>query len=224
MKKLIISLSSLSPETTTEDLTKENVATYNKRSDNDNTTICVMLATMSPELLKYHKCMDAYTMIFHLKELYDEHSCVKRYKIFKKLQQCKMAKESSINVYILKMIGFIEKLARLRSMMDQKPSVNLVLQSLPKSYSQFIMNLNMNKFECALLELLNMLKTVEPNIKEIPNEVLRKHSTRLSAITRPSKQTRTITSLMSALPLWNEKSIEEEIKGLPLQLEGKKVI
>ena len=44
--------------------------------------------------------------------------------------------------------------------------VDLVLQSLPDSFSQFILNFNMNKLKVALLELLNMLREVDSTIKK----------------------------------------------------------
>ena len=40
--------------------------------------------------------------------------------------------------------------------MDHDLSVDLVLQSLPQSYSQFVLNFNMNKLEASLPELANM--------------------------------------------------------------------
>ena len=67
---------------------------------------------------------------------------------------------------MLKMINLIEKLARLSFLMDHELSVDLVLQSLPPSFSQFVLNYNMNKLEASLPELSNMLQSVEPNLKK----------------------------------------------------------
>lgn len=44
----------------------------------------------------------------------------------------------------MKIIGYIEKLAQLGSVVDHEQSIDLVPQSLPESYSQFIINFNMN--------------------------------------------------------------------------------
>ena len=44
--------------------------------------------------------------------------------------------------------------------------MNLMLQSRPDSFSQFIMNFNINKLEVTLPELLNMLMEVESTIKK----------------------------------------------------------
>jgi hypothetical protein len=48
--------------------------------------------------------------------------------------------------------------------MDHELSVDLVLQSLPHSYAQFVLNFNMNKLEVTLPELLNMLRTAENSV------------------------------------------------------------
>ena len=54
--------------------------------------------------------------------------------------------------------------------MDHDLSIDLVLTSLPKSYSQFVMNFNMNKIETTFSGLLNMLAQVEKTIvKEKPS-------------------------------------------------------
>jgi len=42
-----------------------------------------MLATMSPELQRQHKNMDAHIMIIHLKKLFEEASRTKRYETYK---------------------------------------------------------------------------------------------------------------------------------------------
>ncbi|RRT35939.1 hypothetical protein B296_00040627 [Ensete ventricosum] len=44
--------------------------------------------------------------------------------------------------------------------------VDLILQSLPDSYSHFIMNFNISKFEVTLPEHLNMLGEAESAIKK----------------------------------------------------------
>lgn len=69
-----------------------------------------------------------------------------------------MVEGSLVSTYVQKMTGFIENLTQLGSIMDHKLSIDLVLQSLPESYLQFIMNLNMNKLKCTLLIVIPILK------------------------------------------------------------------
>ena len=44
--------------------------------------------------------------------------------------------------------------------------MDLILQSLPDSFSQFIINFNMNKIDVSLPELLNMSKNAEGTTKK----------------------------------------------------------
>ena len=70
------------------------------------------------------------------------------------------------------MINLIEKLACLGFVMDNKLSIDLVLQFLPHSYLQFVLNFNMNKLETTLPELENILTSVEPNLKKDKGHVM----------------------------------------------------
>ena len=45
--------------------------------------------------------------------------------------------------------------------------MDLILQSLPKSFGQTIANFHMNKIECTLAELLSMLTTAQKAIQGI---------------------------------------------------------
>ena len=65
---------------------------------------------------------------------------------------------------MLKMIGFITRLEQLGWTMDHDLSIDLVLTSLLESYSQFVLNFNMNKIETTLSGLLNMLAHAKKTI------------------------------------------------------------
>ncbi|KAJ8763519.1 hypothetical protein K2173_002402 [Erythroxylum novogranatense] len=56
--------------------------------------------------------------------------------------------------------------------MDHELSIDLVLQSLSSSFSQFVMNCDMNQKDMILPKLLNMLKTAEGCLKKEPSSVL----------------------------------------------------
>ena len=49
--------------------------------------------------------------------------------------------------------------------MDEKLNQDLILQSFPESFSQFVINYHMNKLNLLLPELLNMLKTAQGYFK-----------------------------------------------------------
>ena len=64
------------------------------------------------------------------------------------------------------MIDLITRLGQLGFVIDNVLSQDLILQSLPKSFSQFILNYHMNKLNPSLPELLNMLKIAESHLKK----------------------------------------------------------
>ena len=122
---------------------------------------------MSPDLQKQHEDMNAFTMLNHLKALYDKRARNERYDISQELFHCKMEVGSSVATHVLKMIGLIEKLEKLGFMLHHQLSVDLILQSLPPSFSNFVMNFNLTQVETSTLpELLNMLKTIEDSIRK----------------------------------------------------------
>ena len=77
-----------------------------------------------------------------------------------------MTEGTPIQNHVLKMIEWIEKLTGLGMVIDDNLCVDIVLQFLPDSFSQFIMNFNMNKLKVTLLELLNMLREAKSTIKK----------------------------------------------------------
>ena len=70
------------------------------------------------------------------------------------------------------MKGYIENLDRLGFPLSQELATNLILNSLPDSYGQFVMNYNMNEMDKSISELHTMLKTAEQNIKHKTGHVL----------------------------------------------------
>ena len=61
-----------------------------------------MLASMPPKLQRQHDNMNVYTMITHLKELFDDVNSNERYKTSKKLFRCKMKEGSLVNTHVLR--------------------------------------------------------------------------------------------------------------------------
>ncbi|OMP04186.1 hypothetical protein COLO4_09872 [Corchorus olitorius] len=132
-----------------------------------------MLATITPDLQKHHEEMDAFDMIGHLKQLYQGQARQERFDVSKALFGCKMAEGNSVGTHILKMIGYVESLERLGFPLGQELATDVILQSLPESYSQFIMNYNVNEIDKPLPKFLSMLRTAEANMKKAkPNTIL----------------------------------------------------
>ena len=61
-----------------------------------------------------------------------------------------MVDGTTARAHCLKMINWIEKFGQLGFAMDDELSVDLIISSLPYSFSQFIINSNMNQLEVTL--------------------------------------------------------------------------
>ena len=48
--------------------------------------------------------------------------------------------------------------------MDNELSIDLILDGLPDSFAQFVLNYRMNNKETTIPELINLLKTLEPTL------------------------------------------------------------
>ena len=172
IEKLEYVIDSPKPTEPASDAHNDEHVVYRKWIDDANVAQCIMLASMNIELQKQHEHMDAHTILMHLQELYDVAGRTARYEISKELFGCRMSEGSSVNDHVLKMINLIERLGQLGFAMDGELSQDLVLQSLPSSFSQFVVNFHMNKLDVSLPELHNMLKTAESNFPPKKSSVL----------------------------------------------------
>ena len=145
---------------------------YEKHHNDSIDVACLMLATMSFELQKDLEIMEAYDMIFNLKEMFQYQARPERYESTKALLSCKMAEGASVIAHVLKMKGYIEHLDRLGFPLSQELATDLILNSLPDSFGQFVMNYNMNEMDKSISELHTMLKIDEQNIKSKSDHVL----------------------------------------------------
>ena len=83
-----------------------------------------------------------------------------------------MRDRQSVHDHYLTMIKDIEELQKLGMNMNKEPQVDLIMQSLPDSYGQLIMNYHMNKIDSTLPELLNMLVITEGTLKNSRRTIL----------------------------------------------------
>ena len=160
------------PEEPANNAPRAEKNSYEKHHNDYIDVPCLMLATMSSELQKDLENMEAYNMIFNLKEMFQQKVRQERYETTKALHSCKMVEGASVSDHVLKMKGYIEHIDRLGFPLSQGLETDLILDSLPESYGQFVMNYNMNEMEKSISELHTMLKIVEHNIKSKPGHVL----------------------------------------------------
>ncbi|KAL0373240.1 UNVERIFIED_CONTAM: hypothetical protein Scaly_1005600 [Sesamum calycinum] len=90
-----------------------------------------------------------------MKELYavpDQHI---RYAVTKAFFGTRMIEGSSVQEDGVMMLSLVEKLKNLQADFDKEETyIDVILQSLPPSYDQFIINYNMNGLEKSLPELI----------------------------------------------------------------------
>ncbi|KAM1048805.1 hypothetical protein ACFX2C_027980 [Malus domestica] len=142
--------------------TEDERAKYDKHVEDDTQAKCYLLASMNEELQRQHEGMDsASSIILHLTELYGEGTCNRRFSTVSEL-----VKGAPVHQHMLKMIGLIEQLENLGTPLDGELAQDFILASLSNSFSQFVMNYNMNKMDITLSELLNMLVTAEKTMKK----------------------------------------------------------
>ncbi|KAK8573042.1 hypothetical protein V6N12_029080 [Hibiscus sabdariffa] len=121
---------------------------------------------MTPELQKQHEDMVVYEMIQNLKEIYEGQARQESYETSKALFQCKMSEGSPVGAHVIKMMGYIQALEKLGFPLNNELAIDVVLQSLPDSFNQFVLNFNMNEINKTLPQLLGMLRTAEGNMKK----------------------------------------------------------
>ncbi|KAJ8771003.1 hypothetical protein K2173_023328 [Erythroxylum novogranatense] len=137
-KKLYVLDTELPPEPA-QDAANEDWVYYQRHIDDNVQVTCVMLASMSLELQKQHENMNAREMLLHLQELFGAHSRVERFEAARALFQCRMAPGSSVQLHVLRMIGYIEKLGQLGYDLDLESSIDLTAEECLKKDSSYIL-------------------------------------------------------------------------------------
>ena len=98
--------------------------------------------------------------------IFETHAAIESYEASEKFFNCKMEEGSSVSEHVLKMSGHANKLQSLGIVIPNTLGVYRILQSLPPSYKNFVMNYNMQNMNKELPELFAMLKSAEVEIKK----------------------------------------------------------
>ena len=96
----------------------------------------------APQLLKL------FYETYHLKKMYCGQSRTARFQLSKTLFRSSLAANEKVGPHVLKMIDLIEQLKKFGCTLGKELSQDLIMQSLSDSFSQFIVNFNMNKMSC----------------------------------------------------------------------------
>ena len=98
--------------------------------------------------------------------LYKKQAMVEHFEITKALIECRMVGDSSVSEHIVKLVGYVDRLATLEFGIPPILDTYMVLAPLPPSYDDFIMNYNMNGMEKSANELFTMLQTAEARMQK----------------------------------------------------------
>ncbi|KAK1679616.1 hypothetical protein QYE76_040464 [Lolium multiflorum] len=118
------------------------------------------------DLQKRFEHHDPHELINELKTIFETHAAVECYEASKHFFSCMMEEGSSVSEHMLAMTGHAKKLSDLGIVIPNRLGINRVLQSLPPSYKNFVMNYNMQNMNKELPELFAMLKSAEIEIKK----------------------------------------------------------
>src|SRR3954462_171563 len=139
---------------------------YLTRKNQYSTVQCAILYGLESKLQKRFENPDPHDIVRELKMIFEAHTEVEGYEASEKFFNCKMEEGSSVSEHVLKMSGHARKLQILGIVIPNALGIHRVLQSLPPSYKNFVMNYNMQSMDKSLPELFSMLKSAEVEIKK----------------------------------------------------------
>ena len=125
--------------------------------------------------------------------------------------------------HCLTMIKDIKELQKLSLMMDKELQLDLILQSFPDSYGQFIMNYYINKIDYTLSKLLNLLVTAEGTLKSLKRMVFAVEQTfskRKSTVKKKNKKSTKKQKTMSGKKKKAPKEVNDKEKYFYCNFEG----
>ncbi|KAK1644413.1 hypothetical protein QYE76_062218 [Lolium multiflorum] len=137
--------------------TDEVKAVYETRKIRYSQVQCAM-CSLESDLQKRFEHHDPHELMKELKAIFETHAAVECYEASKQFFSCMMEEGSSVSEHMLAMTGHAKKLSDLGIVIPNRLGINRVLQSLPPSYKNFVMNYNMQNMNKELPELFGMLK------------------------------------------------------------------
>ena len=98
-------------------------------------------------------------------EKYHKRARQEKFEVVKSLMACKMKEGESVVSHVQRMQRYIERLVKLNIHFDEELAIDMVLNSLPDCYGQFILTYHLNNTEQTLSQLHNLLQTTEAGMK-----------------------------------------------------------
>ncbi|KAK1648726.1 hypothetical protein QYE76_066531 [Lolium multiflorum] len=147
---------------------------------------CAILCSLEAELQKRFEHHDPCDMMRELKVIFETHAAVESYEASKQFFGCMMEEGSSVSEHMFAMSGHA-KLSDLGIVIPNQLGIHRVLQSLPPSYKNFVMNYNMQNMNKELPELFSMLKSAEVEIQKEHQVLMVNKTTKFKKQGKPKK-------------------------------------
>ncbi|KAJ9544124.1 hypothetical protein OSB04_023831 [Centaurea solstitialis] len=144
----------------------EEINAYSKHCTDSTKASCIMVSTMSSELQKMFDESWAYEINDKLREMFAKGQRQERLEVLKALKKCQHRDGESVCAHVQKMQRLIERLEKLDVKFDKNLAMDMVLDLLPDSYDQFIMQFHMNDGETNMMQLHNLLQRAEQGMKK----------------------------------------------------------
>ncbi|XP_075499223.1 uncharacterized protein LOC142537604 [Primulina tabacum] len=166
LEKYCVCANKKPPKEAAPNVSQNELAKLEKWWDHDLQAKSYRLASMSNELQRrFEEAVNAADIHLHLKKLYSVQTRSERYATIKELITTRLRDVTSVHEHGVRMIGLIENLVGLDVVIPSELSTDILLLSFPASFDGFLVNIDMNKLEATLEELVNMLTTYEATIK-----------------------------------------------------------
>ncbi|KAM1321329.1 hypothetical protein PS2_014022 [Malus domestica] len=144
----------------------EECQNYVRHYEDDLQAKCLILTSLSEELMKLHKHMDtSCAMVESLHKMHDIETSNVRFSKVCSLMNAKMAKGTSVHEHGQKMEKIFKDLKSLGTSIDGKMAQDFFLASLSDDFTKFIVNYKVNRFDHSLKEMIDMCCRFEKGFK-----------------------------------------------------------
>ncbi|KAM2724743.1 hypothetical protein EV1_027531 [Malus domestica] len=145
---------------------KEECQNYVRHYEDDLQAKCLILTSLSEELMKLHKHMDtSCAMVESLHKMHDIETSNVRFSNVCSLMNAKMAKGTSVHEHGQKMEKIFKDLKSSGTSIDGKMAQDFFLASLSDDFTKFIVNYKVNRFDHSLKEMIDMCCRFEKGFK-----------------------------------------------------------
>ena len=147
----------MKPEESTDDASEETKKKFADWQCANTTACCYILVTVAEHLWKQMNDLECVSDMVHtLDGVFAKSNSVARQPAIGALMNTCMT-EGSVQDHFLQMMGHINTAEVMGAKLEQEMKVDMILEYLPNSFSQFKMNYNMNKLKLTPDDLMHKL-------------------------------------------------------------------